>query len=73
MLEEPRKHPMAEKKPLLLRIPPDLWESLNLWAKDELRSVNAQIEYILRQAVRKRAKNDDQALEADQSDKLTNK
>lgn len=46
---------MAEKKPVLLRISPDLWESLNVWAKDELRSVNAQIEYILRQAVRKRA------------------
>jgi hypothetical protein len=46
---------MAEKKKaLLLRIPPDLWESLNRWAKHELRSVNAQIEYILREAVHKR-------------------
>jgi hypothetical protein len=46
---------MAEKKKaLLLRIPPDLWESLNRWAKQELRSVNAQIEYVLREAVRKR-------------------
>jgi hypothetical protein len=44
---------MAEKKSLLLRIPPDLSESLNRWAKDELRSVNAQIEYLLREAVRK--------------------
>lgn len=45
---------MAEKKPILLRIPPDLWESLSRWARDELRSVNGQIEYLLREAVRKR-------------------
>jgi len=45
---------MPEKKALLLRISPDLWENLNLWAKDELRSLNAQIEFILREAVRKR-------------------
>ena len=45
---------MADKKPILLRISPELWESLNRWAGDELRSVNAQIEYLLREAVRKR-------------------
>lgn len=45
---------MAEKKAVLLRISPKLWESLNRWAKDDLRSVNAQIEYLLREAVRKR-------------------
>ena len=45
---------MPEKKSLLLRIPPDLWEALNRWANDDLRSVNAQIEYLLREAVRKR-------------------
>ena len=46
---------MAERKPFLLRLPPALMEELNRWAKDELRSLNAQIEYVLRQAVRKRA------------------
>jgi hypothetical protein len=45
---------MADKKPILLRISPELWESLNRWAADDLRSVNAQIEYLLREAVRKR-------------------
>jgi hypothetical protein len=45
---------MAERKPFLLRIPPDLWDDLESWAKDELRSVNGQIEYLLRQAVQKR-------------------
>jgi len=43
-----------ERKPFLLRIPPDLWKELEKWAGDELRSVNGQIEYLLRQAVEKR-------------------
>jgi hypothetical protein len=46
---------MAEKKAILLRISPELWEHLNRWAQDELRSLNAQIEYVLREAVRRRA------------------
>ena len=47
---------MAQRKPFLLRMPPDLMEHLNRWAKDELRSVNAQIEYLLREAVRRQRK-----------------
>jgi len=47
---------MAERKPFLLRLPPDLMETLNRWAKDELRSLNAQIEYLLRDAARKRGR-----------------
>lgn len=43
-----------EKKAILLRIAPDLARELNLWARDELRSVNAQIEFLLRQAVMRR-------------------
>ena len=43
-----------ERKPFLLRIPQDLWNELEKWAADELRSVNGQIEYLLRQAVEKR-------------------
>jgi hypothetical protein len=42
------------RKKFLLRITPELWEDLNKWAADELRSVNSQIEYILRQAVARR-------------------
>jgi hypothetical protein len=45
---------MAERKPFLLRIDPELWADLEAWASDELRSVNGQIEYLLRQAVLKR-------------------
>ncbi len=45
---------MADKKAILLRISPDVWEHLNRWARDDLRSLNAQIEFLLREAVRKR-------------------
>ena len=46
--------PNDERKSFLLRIPPALWNELEKWAADELRSVNGQIEYLLRQAVEKR-------------------
>ena len=48
---------MASRKPFLLRIDPQLWEDLETWAQDELRSVNGQIEYLLKQAVLKRKGN----------------
>lgn len=44
---------MGERKPFLLRLDPQLHEALQSWADDELRSVNAQIEFLLRQAVAK--------------------
>ena len=46
--------PKEERKSFLLRIPPDLWKELEAWAAAELRSVNGQIEYLLRQAVARR-------------------
>jgi hypothetical protein len=45
---------MAARKPFLLRIDAALWSELEAWAQDELRSVNGQIEYLLKQAVTKR-------------------
>lgn len=45
---------MSGRKQFLLRIDPDLWLELERWAADELRSVNAQVEWLLREAVRKR-------------------
>jgi len=42
------------RKSFLLRIDPALWRELEAWAQDELRSVNGQIEYLLRQAVNAR-------------------
>lgn len=43
-----------ERKAFLLRIDPELWAELERWAADDLRSVNGQVEYLLRQAVQKR-------------------
>ncbi len=42
---------MAERKSLLLRIDPRLHEAIRRWADEELRSVNAQIEFLLRDAL----------------------
>jgi hypothetical protein len=44
---------MAERKAFLLRIDPDLYDALARWAEDELRSLNGQIEFLLRQAIAK--------------------
>ena len=43
----------AEKKAYPLRISGDVLDAVQRWADDELRSVNAQIEYVLREALRK--------------------
>lgn len=42
---------MAERKKVLLRLDPDVYEAVARWAGDDLRSVNAQIEYALRMAL----------------------
>ena len=42
---------MADKKSYLLRIDPDTHEALQRWAGDEFRSLNAQIEFLLRRAL----------------------
>jgi hypothetical protein len=44
---------VATRKSFLLRISPELYETLEQWAADELRSVNAQIEYLLVDAARR--------------------
>lgn len=44
---------MADKKAYPLRISSDVLDAAQRWAEDELRSVNAQIEYVLRDALRK--------------------
>ena len=45
---------MMARKQFLLRIDPELWKQLERWAADDLRSVNAQVEWLLREAVRRR-------------------
>jgi hypothetical protein len=42
---------MADRKAFLLRVDPALLESLQKWADDELRSLNGQIEWVLRRAL----------------------
>lgn len=43
-----------ERKSFLLRIDPELWKQIEAWAQEELRSVNGQVEYVLKQAVQQR-------------------
>lgn len=42
---------MAERKKLLLRLDAEVYDAIARWAADDLRSVNAQIEYALRRAL----------------------
>lgn len=51
---------VAERKTFLLRLPAEMMDELNRWARDELRSVNAQIEYVLREALRQRGRMKDE-------------
>ena len=42
---------MAERKSFLIRLPAEVLDELNRWAKDDLRSLNAQIEFLLRRSL----------------------
>ena len=42
---------MAERKPFLLRLPPEVYDALQGWAAAELRSLNGQLEFLLRRAL----------------------
>ena len=44
---------MAKKKAIPLRINEEIWDAMRRWSDDELRSLNAQIEYVLRESLRK--------------------
>ena len=44
------------KKQILLRLSPALWKELTIWAEEDFRSLNGQIEYLLTDAVRTRRK-----------------
>lgn len=47
---------MSEKKQVPLRISKELFDALSIWAEDDFRSLNGQIEYLLTECVRKRKK-----------------
>lgn len=57
---------MSSRKQVLLRMAPEVLEAMQRWAKDDLRSVNAQIEWVLREALRQRGRmnSDDEEGEA---------
>jgi len=61
---------MAERKPFLMRVDRELLDALQRWSNDEMRSLNGQIEYLLRDALRRsgrlsrRAEPDDAAVHA---------
>jgi hypothetical protein len=42
---------LADRKPFLLRIDPAVLQALQRWANDDLRSLNAQIEFVLRRSL----------------------
>ena len=48
--------PAPDKKTFLLRIDPDLWAEIERWAAQELRSANAQAEFLLREALARRGR-----------------
>ncbi len=54
--EKAAKEREKGKKQVLLRLAPSLWNEIAAWAEDDFRSINAQIEYLLTEAVRNRKK-----------------
>ena len=51
---DPPKQTKPSRKGFLLRLPPELHEELRRWASQELRSLNGQIEFLLRDALKRR-------------------
>lgn len=58
---------MAKKKAFVLRVQPEMMDALEKWAKDEFRSVNGQIEYILNNALVKSSRKKKENKEIDKS------
>ena len=54
--EKALKEKEKAKKQVLLRLAPSLWDEIAAWAEEDFRSINAQIEYLLTEAVRNRRK-----------------
>jgi hypothetical protein len=61
---------MAERKSFLLRVDPEVLEKVQRWANDDLRSLNGQIEFLLRRALRETGREvvRDRAAAADSDD-----
>lgn len=65
---------MAEKKKFLLRIDENIYASLEKWAADDLRSINAQIEFLLKDLLIKNNRlqnnHNDSSVQSDEQDKI---
>ena len=59
---------MAERKPFLLRIDRDVLDAMQRWANDDLRSLNGQIEFVLRDALKRAGRARPRNTEATDSD-----
>jgi hypothetical protein len=59
---------MSDRKAFLLRIDPKLLEAVQRWANDDLRSLNAQIEFLLRRTLREAGRLKDGADRSESSD-----
>ena len=55
---DPKKRRGATRKTFSLRLAPELYRDLEAWAEQEMRSVNGQIEFLLRQAIHHRKKSE---------------
>jgi hypothetical protein len=62
---------MSQKKRFLLRLDPKLYDVLEKWSADDLRSVNAQIEYLLMESVRKAGRWKNRATPTDEEEDET--
>ncbi|MBK8101071.1 MAG: Arc family DNA-binding protein [Planctomycetes bacterium] len=56
-----------DKKGFLLRLPPELFEQVRAWAEQEMRSINGQIEFVLREALRRRSRGPEPPTGTDQA------
>ena len=54
--EKALKEKEKATKQVLLRLAPSLWDDIAAWAEEDFRSINAQIEYLLTEAVRRKRK-----------------
>ena len=55
-----------EKKQVPLRLPVALWKELTIWAEEDFRSINGQIEFLLSEAVKKRRRSSLVSLDGDE-------
>lgn len=62
---------MSERKAFLLRIDPRVLDALQRWADDDLRSLNGQIEFVLRHTLREQGRLKDEPAAPDQPPKKT--